>query len=82
MRLVPSLNDVSIRKPRAIFTDRTVEIHEWKEDIHSLKLPRLRNACNRNFLPLVLCPFGCSEFSSKAGRISLDVVYQRYLFQT
>ena len=25
--------------------------------------------------------FGCSEFNSKRGRVSLDIVYQRYLFQ-
>ena len=65
-----------------IFNDRTAEIHKWNDDMNSLKLPRIRNACNRNFLPLVLCPFGCLEFSSKAGRISLDIVFQRYLLQT
>ena len=42
-------------------------------------LPRLQKACGRNFLPLVLCPFGCSEFSSKVGKISMDIVFRRYL---
>ena len=65
-----------------IFNDRTAEIHKWNEDMNSLKLPRIRNACNRNFLPLVLCPFGCSEFSSETGKILLELVSQRYLLQT
>ena len=73
--------NVSISVPKAIFVDRTIEIHEWNDDVKSLMLPRLRKACDRNFLPLVLCPFGCSEFSSKVGKISLDIVFQRYLIK-
>ena len=33
-------------------------------------------------LSLVLCPFSCSKFSSKTGRILLDIVHERYLRQT
>ena len=76
---IPSFANVLIRVPKAIFVDRTIEIKEWNDDIKSLMLPRLQKACGRNFLPLVLCPFGCSEFSTKVGKTSFDIVFQRYL---
>ena len=44
-----SLANVSIRVPKAIFVDRTIEIKEWNDDIKSLMLPRLRKSCGRNF---------------------------------
>ena len=47
-RLITSLDNVTIRKPKAILIERTAEISEWNEDAHSLKLPRLCKACERN----------------------------------
>ena len=46
------------------------------------KTPQTKKCMQQKILPLVLCPFGCLEFSSETGRVFLDIAYQRYLLQT
>ena len=54
-------------------------MNDWERLISSQTLPNLKKACNKYLIPKVLCPFGCSEFTFKAGTVSLDLCFQRFL---
>ena len=55
--------DVSISEPEPFFKDRTPDIDEFNEDIESYLLARLAKTCNEHVMPLILCPWGCSEYN-------------------
>ena len=65
--------------PQPLFIDQTFEMNDWERLISSQTLPNLKKACNKYLIPKVLCPCGCSEFTFKAGTVSLDLCFQRFL---
>ena len=71
--------DVTIEKPEPVIIDQTLNQKHWNEDIKSMMLPRIARACNKNMIPTILCPWGCSEFIFSNGLIPLDIIFQRFL---
>ena len=37
---------------------------------------------NKNALPTVSCPYGCSAFIFRHGKVGIDIVFQRFLRQS
>lgn len=68
-----------IDNPKPFFHDIYTEIDEWNMLISSNTLPNLRDACNKYLIPRILCPYGCSAFIHRCGKISIDLIFQRYL---
>lgn len=69
---------VSITHPPSIIEDRTFILNDWKRNITSYLLSNLRDSCNKYLQPLILCPWGCSEFYHRCGVLNFESVYQRY----
>ena len=61
--------------------DKTQDMKEWDDDIGSYMLCRLKSTTNKFLLPLIKCPWGCSEFMHKVGYLPMDIVFQKYLPQ-
>lgn len=58
--------------------DKTQDMKEWDEDIGSYMLSRLKSTTNKHLVPLIKCPWGCSEFMHKVGYLPMDIVFQKY----
>ena len=71
--------NVSLHSPAAYFNDISLDILEFKSDIDSLLLGRLKDGTNKHIIPTVLCPWGCTEFIHNVGHMHLDYVLQRFL---
>ena len=73
--------DCTIEHPPSFFEDRTLSFQKFENDFDAGGVPRLMKAMNNKqvLLPLVLCPFGCTEFCHRSKYLDLDVVIQRYL---
>ena len=73
--------DCTIEHPPSFFEDRTLSFQKFEDDFDAGGVPRLMKAMNNKqvLLPLVLCPFGCTEFCHRSKYLDLDVVIQRYL---
>ena len=61
------------------FKDKTKDLSNWDDDIGSYMLSRLRSTSNKYLLPVIKCPWGCSEFMHKVGYLPMDIVFQKYL---
>jgi hypothetical protein len=70
---------VTIEEPKPLLVDRTEEIKEWNESIKSGNLNKIADACNHLLVPSILCPWGCSEFIHKAGKIDLYLIFQKHM---
>ena len=82
---IPDINErnsISIEYPKPFFIDRTPDIEEWQCKISSCTLPNLAHAMNKNALPTVSCPYGCSAFIFRHGKVGIDIVFQRFLRQS
>ena len=71
----------TIEHPPSYFEDGTLSLQKFENDFDAGGVPRLMKAMNNQqvLLPLVLCPFGCTEFCHRSKYLDLDVVIQRYL---
>ena len=54
-------------------------MRDWKELSGQLERRPLMDACNKYMMPVVLCPYGCSEHIFHSGIMTLDCVWQRFL---
>ena len=72
-------SDVSLKSPPSFFADKTEAVRDWKELIGRNELRPLMDACNKYMMPVVLCPYGCSEHIFHSGIMTLDCVWQRFL---
>ena len=71
--------NISIQLPPPVFQDLTTSINERDADINSYFLSKLKSTTNKHLMPIVKCPWGCSEFMHKVGYLPIDIVYQRYI---
>jgi hypothetical protein len=74
---------ISLTYPRPLFDDRTLGMTNFLKDVGSGHpgsfLKALKN--EKEFLPNVMCPFGCSEYCFKGNHIVWDLVIQRLLLK-
>lgn len=70
---------VSLVSPSSIIVDKTNAIMDWNNKVGKYELSSLRDCCNKYLLPVVLCPWGCTDFMHRCGYISFEAMYQRVL---
>jgi hypothetical protein len=74
---------ISLTSPRPLFEDRTFGRTNFLKDVGSGHpgsfMKALKN--EKEFLPNVMCPFGCSEYCFKGNHIAWDLVIQRLLLK-
>ena len=73
-----SYGTITIDDPPSFFRDYTVEADEFQSVLNRNKLGELKTACDAFLMPVILCPWGCSEYSHRCGSVSLDLIVQRY----
>jgi hypothetical protein len=76
---LPTFEEVTLEDPTPVICDRTTSLENFKKDIDSFSLSRLRDTCDEHLMPILLCPWGCSGYLHKCGHLSLDIMFQRYL---
>ena len=60
------------------FRDITNAKMEFEECIKSPYLSTVAESCNKYLIPTILCPWGCSEYLHKGGKLYIDLVVQRF----
>ena len=72
---------ISLTSPRPLFDNRTSGMTNFVKDVGSGHpgsfVKALKN--EKEFLPNVMCPFGCSEYCFKGNHVAWDLVIQRLL---
>ncbi len=67
---------ISLTSPRPLFDDRTFGMTNFLKDVGSGHpgsfVKALKN--EKEFLPNVMCPFGCSEYCFKGNHVAWDLV--------
>ena len=79
IRIFVEYTDANIDYPEPYFYDVTRDVCSFKDGIGSKKLGRLYDVCNQYLMPLVLCPWGESEYIHTCGHCYIDVIIQRHL---
>ena len=74
---IPELCNVTEQKPTSIFLDVTDRKNELEGGIAQLRAAEMRRVCNKHLLPLVRCPWGCSEYFHRCGSLSLDLIARK-----
>ena len=74
---------ITLTSPRPLFDDRTLGLTNFLNDVESCNPGRFVKALKneKDFLPNVLCPFGCSEYCFKGKHLEWDLVIQRLLLK-
>ena len=70
---------VTEESPSCFFEEQTSNIKKMEEGLCSDLLSTIATTCDSFLMPLVLCPWGCSEYLHKVGYISFDIIIQRYV---
>ncbi len=69
---------ITLTSPRPLFDDRTFGLTNFLKDVESGHpgsfVKALKN--EKEFLPNVMCPFGCSEYCFKGNHFAWDLVIQ------
>jgi len=74
---VPVFHGVTLDNPLPIFSDVTGRKRELERGIASMRASDMQRVCNDHLLPLVRCPWGCSEYFHKCGLLSFDLVVRK-----
>ena len=74
---IPPLADVTLASPIAIFSDITDRKEEFELSLKDDRAAEMKRVCNNHLMPLVWCPWGCSEFYHKCETVSLDLVMRK-----
>ena len=61
---------ITLSTPAPTFKDCTIEMHAFHRDIDfssddKKSMVNLRDASNRYLMPLITCPYGCTEYLHK-----------------
>jgi hypothetical protein len=59
--------------------DVTLRKDNLQQSIQSGKLGDIMESCNKNLLPLVKCPWGCTEYFHSTGELSMQVLMTRFI---
>jgi hypothetical protein len=70
---------ITLTSPRPLFDDCTFGLTNFLKDVESghpgTFVKALKN--EKEFLPNVMCPFGCSEYCFKGNHVAWDLVIQQ-----
>ena len=58
-------HEVTLEQPFYNYIYRTLNNRELGQDIQSYLLAILRDTRNKNLIPNILCPWGCSDYNHK-----------------
>ena len=81
-RLLPEMGFVTIEEPVPFVTDVTWQKLDFEAVLNRLEIAEIVPKVDEYLLPLVKCPWGCSEFLHKTGCIGLECVLCRCLGPT
>ena len=59
--------------------DVTQRCNNLEKSIIDGKLGALITSCDNNLLPLVKCPWGCTEYYHMAGQLSIETIFVRFV---
>ena len=68
-----------MNEPNNIIVDVTLEKKCLESSIKSGILSRIIESCDKYLLPLVKCPWGCTEYFHVSGEISIEKILWRYI---
>ena len=76
--------NISLEDPQPIFTDVTQIQRDFEAGTNAhnpakAAFAQLRDTCNKFLIPIVSCPYGCSEYLHKCNQLPMDILYQFYL---
>ena len=74
---IPLLRHVTVQDPAPIFFDVTDKRDDFYHGIGSMRASQLRRVCNEHLMPVVRCPWGCSEYYHKSGLLAFDSVVRK-----
>jgi len=74
---IPQFHNVTADNPLPIFLDVTDRKKEFEEGIADMRASEMQRVCNHHLLPLVRCPWGCSEYFHKCNTLSIDLVVRK-----
>lgn len=78
-KINPVLGNITLFEPPSSVLDVTFQKKELEESIENCRLADLKQKVDEHLLPLVKCPWGCTEFYHKTGSIPFDVTIARCL---
>ena len=73
--------NITMSTPVPVVKDVTREKKRWEDELKRETIGALKNAIDSQMMPTILCPWGCTEYVHKCGKLKLDVTYQRYLLK-
>ena len=65
--------------PKSFFKDITNDIKCFNTGVKHELLSQVADVCNKYLMPTVLCPWGCTEYLHRVGKLPLDILLQRFL---
>ena len=65
--------------PKSYFKDITNDIKCFNTGVKHELLSQVADVCNKYLMPTVLCPWGCTEYLHRVGKLPLDILLQRFL---
>jgi hypothetical protein len=77
--LMGSYRSVTLMTPHSKFRDVTFARNVMKDCIQELRLADIVQTMNRYLLPMIHCPWGCTEYYHKAELFAFSSVYLRFL---
>ena len=69
----------SVESPSSYVSEMTDSHAKLTVPAEELKLGDMMKALNSHLLPIVRCPWGCTDYAHKCGSFSLDIVISHYI---
>ena len=79
LRDLDMYSNISVNFPPPYFKDHTENIRNFNNVMKKGNLTRIAETCNQLLYPIILCPWGCSEYIHRCGEICIDIMIQRFL---
>ena len=71
--------EVTINEPKNIIVDITLDKKSLETSIKNGILSEIIENCDKHLLPLVKCPWGCTEYFHVSGEIAIQNIFWRYI---
>ena len=72
-------HDITLEFPPSLFTEVSADREEFLAALELNTAGALIRACDKHIIPNISCPWGCTEYIHKVGKMPLDVVFARYV---
>ena len=71
--------EVQQREYASFFTDVTMDKSNFDIGTRNPLLSKVAETCNKYLIPTILCPWGCSEYLHRSGKLPIDIILQRFV---